>query len=171
MPGKGQPESGKPARLSNVIATEVVLPSHTNPLGTIFGGQIMAWIDIAASVSASRHARTICVTASLDTLHFAAPVKLGDTVCIYACVNYAHRTSMEIGVRVEAEDPRTGERQYVAKAYLTFVAVDEKGRPQPVPPLIPETPDEKRRFKEAQTRRNARLALKAELLKQRNGPR
>jgi acyl-CoA hydrolase len=119
---------------SKVEMTEIVLPSHTNQLGTIFGGQIMAWIDIAASIAAGRHARTVCVTASIDTLHFVAPVRLGHFVCIYASVNYAGRTSMEIGVRVDSEDPRTGLRTHVATSYLTFVALDHNGRPTSVPP-------------------------------------
>ena len=146
-----------------VQMTEVVLPGHTNQLGTIFGGQLMAWIDIAGSIAAGRHARTVCVTASIDALHFVAPVKLGHFVCIYASVNSAGRTSMEIGVRLESEDPRTGVRTHVASSYLTFVAVDKEGKPQPVPPIIPVSVEEKRRFQHAQIRRQSRLALKAEL--------
>src|SRR5690242_19743954 len=91
--------AGKPVRNSQVETTEIVLPSHTNELGTIFGGQIMAWIDVAAAIASSRHARTVCVTASIDTLHFVAPAKVGHFVCIYASVNCTNRTSMEIGVR------------------------------------------------------------------------
>ncbi len=155
--------AGKPVRESVVQMTEVVLPGHTNQLGTIFGGQLMAWIDIAGSIAAGRHARTVCVTASIDALHFVAPVKLGHFVCIFASVNSAGRTSMEIGVRLESEDPRTGVRTHVASSYLTFVAVDKDGKPQPVPPVIPITVEEKRRFQHAQIRRQSRLALKAEL--------
>ncbi|MBI3557972.1 MAG: acyl-CoA thioesterase [Deltaproteobacteria bacterium] len=155
--------AGKPVRESTVQMTEVVLPGHTNQLGTIFGGQLMAWIDIAGSIAAGRHARTVCVTASIDALHFVAPVKLGHFVCIYASVNFAGRTSMEIGVRLESEDPRTGIRTHVASSYLTFVALDKDGKPQPVPPVIPVTEEEKRRYQHAQLRRQSRLALKAEL--------
>lgn len=157
----------KPVQDSCVEMTEIVLPSHTNQLGTIFGGQIMAWIDIAGSVAAGRHARHVCVTASLDTLHFVAPVRLGHFVCIFASVNFAGRTSMEIGVRVESEDPRSGERTHVATAYLTFVALDHNGRPVPVPAVLPQTAEEKRRYQDAQMRRSSRLALKEQLKRKR----
>lgn len=155
---------GKPVRESNVEMTEVVLPGHTNQLGTIFGGQIMAWIDVAASIAAGRHARTVCVTASIDALHFVAPVKLGHFVCIFASVNYTGHTSMEVGVRVDSEDPQTGRRTHVATSYLTFVALDPKtGKPKEVLPVLPETEEEKRRHHEAQLRRESRLALKTQL--------
>lgn len=153
----------KPVKESRVEMTEIVLPSHTNQLGTIFGGQLMAWIDIAGSIAAGRHSRNVCVTASIDALHFVAPVKLGHFVCIFASVNYTGRTSMEIGVRLESEDPRTGVRSHVATSYLTFVSVDKDGNPQPVPPIVPETEVEKRRHRHAELRRKARLALKTEL--------
>ena len=155
--------SSKPVRESQVEMTEIVLPSHTNAIGTIFGGQIMAWIDVAAAIAAARHARTVCVTASIDTLHFVAPVRLGHFVCIKSSVNFAGRTSMEIGVRIESEEPRTGEKTHVATSYLTFVALDHNGRPTNIPQLITESPDEKRRFEEAKIRRQARLALKAQI--------
>ena len=96
--------TGKKVKDSQVTMTEIVLPSHTNQLGTIFGGQIMAWIDIAAAIAATRHAKKICVTVSIDTLHFIAPAKLGDAVNLCASVNYNHNTSMEVGVRVESEN-------------------------------------------------------------------
>lgn len=153
----------KPVRDSIVQMTEVVLPGHTNQLGTIFGGQLMAWIDIAASIAAGRHARAVCVTASIDALHFVEPVKLGQFVCIFASVNYTGKTSMEIGVRLEAEEPTTGVRRHVATSYLTFVALDNSGKPMEVPKVIPETADQKRRFEHAQLRRQARLSLKSEL--------
>jgi len=155
--------AGKPVKESVVQMTEVVLPSHTNALGTIFGGQIMSWIDIAAAIASSRHARAVCVTASIDALHFLAPARLGQVVCLFACVNATNRTSMEVGVRVESEDQRTGIRKKIAKAYLTFVAVNEKGQPIEVPPAIPESPDEIRRNREAVLRREARLRLKQQL--------
>jgi len=140
--------------------TEIVLPGHTNQLGTIFGGQLMAWIDIAGSIAAARHARGVCVTASIDALHFVAPVRLGQHVCIYACVNYTGRTSMEVGVRLDSEDPATGERAHVATSYLTFVAIDAERKPRPIPPIVPETAQEKRRFHDAELRRQSRLQLK-----------
>lgn len=153
----------KRARESRAETTEVVLPSHTNQLGTIFGGQLMAWVDIAASISAARHARGVCVTASIDALHFVAPVRLGEHIRIRACVNYAGRTSMEVGARLDSEDPQTGRTAHVATAYLTFVAIDAQGRPRAIPPLLPESPDEKRRHHEAELRRASRLRLKADL--------
>ena len=140
---------GKSVSESQVTMTEVVLPSHTNQLGTIFGGQIMAWIDIAGAIAAGRHSRTVCVTASIDALHFVAPVRLGQVVCIYASVNFTGRTSMEIGVRLESEDYHSARHTHVATAYLTFVAVDRNGKPVEIPPVLPKTPDEKRRFREA----------------------
>jgi acyl-CoA hydrolase len=157
------PLQPKPPRLSHVEMTEIVLPSHTNQLGNIFGGQLMAWIDIAGSIAAARHAKTVCVTASIDGLHFIEPVKLGQHVIIRASVNWTGRTSMEIGARLEREDPHTGERSLVATAYMTFVAIDAAGTPQPVPGLIPETPDEIRRVFEAELRRKSRLELKSGL--------
>ena len=146
--------------------TEIVLPSHTNSLGTIFGGRVMAWIDIAAAISAGKHARRVVVTASLDALHFVAPIKLGHVVHIKATVNFAARTSMEVGVRVESENPLTGELTHTAKAYLTFVALDDHGRPTQVAPVIPETPEEKRRLEQAKIRREARIKLADDLKKQ-----
>jgi acyl-CoA hydrolase len=151
------------ARLSRVEMTEIVLPGHTNQLGTIFGGQLMAWIDIAGSIAAARHAHGVCVTASIDALHFVAPVRLGHHVSIVACVNYSGRTSMEVGARLESEEPSTGARSHVATAYMTFVAIDERRQPRPIPKLVPETADEKRRFRAAELRRASRLALKADL--------
>ena len=153
----------KPVRDSRVAMTEIVLPGHTNALGTIFGGQLMAWIDIAGSIASARHARGVCVTASIDALHFVAPVKLGQHVCIRASINYTGRTSMEIGARLESEDPRSGVILHVATAYMTFVAIDEQGRPRPIPAIIPETAEEKRRYQDAELRRAARLRLKDEL--------
>lgn len=155
---------GKAPSESAVIMTELVLPSHTNALGTIFGGQIMSWVDIAAAISAGKHSRRNVVTASLDALHFLAPVKLGHFVHIKATVNFASTTSMEIGVRVDSENPITGEITHCSTAYTTFVALGDHGRPTPVPPIVPETPAEKRRYDAAKQRRASRVAL-AETLK------
>ena len=159
----------KSVRDSAVEMTEIVLPSHTNALGSIFGGQLMAWIDIAGAIASSRHARGVCVTASIDALHFVAPIKLGHYVRIRACVNYTGRTSMEVGARLEAEDPQTGACTHVATAYMTFVAIDGEGRPRPVPPVVPETSEEKRRYQDAELRRAARLQLKADLARKQQG--
>ena len=147
---------------SAVEMNELVLPTHTNALGTIFGGQIMAWIDICAGMCAMRHARTQCVTASMDALDFVAPVRLGEFVNLKGMVNFVGRTSLEVGVRVAAEDPRTGERRHTASAYLTFVAIAPDGTPVPVPPLAPSTPSERLRYEEANARREQRLALARE---------
>lgn len=155
----------KPGADSTVIMTEMVLPSDTNALGTIFGGKVMSWIDIAAAIAAGRHARRAVVTASIDALHFLAPVKLGHVVHIRAMVNFASRTSMEVGVRVDSENPLTGEMTHTATAYTTFVALDDHGRPTPVPPVLPQSADEKRRFEEAKKRRESRMLLAEELKK------
>lgn len=117
----------------------------------------MEWIDMAGAIVATRHCRRVAVTASVDALHFISPLKLGDIVVIKAAVNYIHRTSMEIGVRIEAEDPKTGNRRHTVSAYSTFVALDDQGCPVPVPDLLCETADEKRRFEEGKRRREERL--------------
>ncbi len=140
-----------------VIMTELVLPSHTNALGTIFGGVVMSWIDIAGAISAQRFCRKQVVTASIDDMAFVAVIKLGWVVHIRAKVNYTAKTSMEIGVRVDAEDPKTGVKHHTASAYLTFVAIDENGKPIPVPKFLPKSADEKRRHLAAVKRREIRL--------------
>jgi acyl-CoA hydrolase len=154
---------GKAPNESEVTMTEIVLPSDANALGTIFGGKIMSWIDIAAAIAAQRHARKVVVTASIDALHFVAPVKVGHVVHIRAMVNYAGNTSMEVGVRVDSEHPLTGEKTHTATAYTTFVALDHNGRPAQVPSVLPGTPEEKRRYDEAKKRRESRVRLAEEL--------
>lgn len=149
---------------SRVIMTEIVLPQHTNAIGSIFGGVVMSWIDIAGAISAGKFARSQVVTASIDALHFIAPIKLGHFVELKACVNFTGRTSMEVGVKVVSEDPLSGEKFHNVSAYLTFVAVDQNGVPCEVPPLTPETEVEKRRHKAAIKRRASRVQL-AESLK------
>jgi len=141
---------------------QLVLPQHTNSLGNAFGGTIMSWIDICAAMAAQRHARQVVVTASMDRLDFLAPIKSGQLVNLRSSVNYVGRTSMEVGVRVEAEDTLTGARVHAASAYLTFVAIDGDGRASPVRPMTPATSDEKLRWQEAEARRHQRLALAAE---------
>lgn len=134
------------------------MPSHVNGTGTmLFGGVVVQWIDVCAGVAAMRHAKGAVVTASIDRLDFIHPVRLGDVVVLRAQVNYASRTSMEVGCRVEVEDPKTGERRYVCKAYLTFVGVDEHTRPRNIPPLVLETDHDLRRAERAAERRAARL--------------
>ena len=147
----------RPANMSRVTMTQIVLPNNTNSLGTAFGGTIMSWIDIAAAVSAQRHARSVVVTASVDDLHFLAPVYKGWVVNLVANVNFTSRTSMEVGVRVDAENPSTGECFHTASAYLTFVALDSHGKPKAIPPVLAESDEEKRWFAEGEQRRKLRL--------------
>lgn len=134
------------------------MPSQTNALGTVFGGQIMAWIDVCAAVAAQRLARSDVVTVGMDQLSFKQAIRQGQIVVLQAMVNWAGASSMEVGVRVEREDPSTGVRSHTSTAYLTFVAVDEHGRPKKVPALMPSTGDQLRRFAEARARRELRLA-------------
>jgi acyl-CoA hydrolase len=144
---------------SRVEMTQIVMPTHTNGAGgMMFGGVIMQWIDVCAGVAAMRHAGGAVVTASIDRLDFLHPIRVGDVVILQAQVNYAFRTSMEVGCRVEVEDPRTRDRRYTTKAYLTFVAVDDGGEPREVPPLEPETDLDRRRMNDAEARRADRLA-------------
>lgn len=157
---------GKRPTESTVIMSEIILPSDTNALGTVFGGKIMSLIDIAGAIAAGKHARKTVVTASIDALHFLAPIKVGNVVYIQAQVNYASRTSMEVGVRVESENLITGERIHTSTAYATFVALNEHGKPTPVPAIIPETQEEKRRYSEAIKRRETRMRLAQELKKE-----
>jgi len=145
-----------------VEMNQLVLPQHTNSHGTAFGGTIMSWIDICAAMSAQRHAREPVVTASMDQLDFLAPIKAGHLVNLRSIVNYVGKTSIEVGVRIESEDTLTGERVHAASAYVTFVAIDDAGRPKPVRPLKPGAPDEKLRWEEAKARRNKRLSLAKE---------
>ena len=134
-----------------------MFPNDANPAGTVMGGRVMHLIDVAAAISAYRHTHRLCVTASVDHLDFRAPVHVGDLLILKASVNYVGETSMEVGVRVEVENRGTGEKRHTSSAYLTFVALDEARRPVPVPRVVPETPDEKRRYSEAANRRAARL--------------
>lgn len=123
----------------------------------------MSWIDVAAAIAAGRHARRIVVTASIDALHFMAPVRVGHVVEIKAIVNFVSRTSMEVGVRVDSENLITGEKTHNVSAYTTFVALDSDGKPTPVPPLDPHSPDERRRYAGGQKRKESRLKLAQEL--------
>src|SRR5262249_7362125 len=153
----------KPASASSAEFNHWVLPQDTNALGTIFGGRIMEWADIAGAVVASRHCRKVAVTAAIDALNFFCPIRLGDIGVLKASLNFTHKTWMEIGVRIESKNPLTGERRHTASAYLTFVALDDIGHPTEVPPVKPETPEEIRRFKEGQSRREERIKLKSRL--------
>lgn len=149
--------------------TQLVMPGHANVIGTAFGGTIMQWTDLCASMAAMRHARLPVVTASVDQLDFRAPVRIGQIAILRAQVNAAFTTSLEVGVEVLTEDPRTGEQRRCCGAFLTFVALGPEGQPVPVPPLRAEAPEERRREEEAGVRRAARLALRAALQARREG--
>ncbi|MEZ4367257.1 MAG: acyl-CoA thioesterase [Kofleriaceae bacterium] len=143
---------------SRCVMTQIVMPSHTNgAAGIMFGGVMMQWIDVCAGVAAMRHAGGAVLTASIDRLDFMSPVRVGEVVVLSAQVNYASRTSMEVGCRVETEDMASRQRRYTTKAYLTFVAVDDRGRPRPVPELELVTDLDRRRFADGKHRRAERL--------------
>jgi acyl-CoA hydrolase len=149
----------RPVAASKVEMTEMVFPNDANPLGNCMGGRVMHWIDICAALAAGRHARTPVVTANVDNIDFTNPIPVGGIVVLLASVNYAGRTSMEVGVKVWQEERSTGNRKHVASAYLTFVSLDPESRsPRPVPPVLPETADEKRRYEQAKARRAHRLS-------------
>ena len=148
----------RPVSASKVEMTEIVFPNDANPLGNVMGGRVMQWIDVCAAIAAGRHAHTPVVTASVDRLDFLRPVKIGSIVVLLGSVNFAGRTSMEVGVKVFSESRASGSRSHVASAYLTFVSLDpDTGTPRPVAPVVPESADERRRFAEGQARREARL--------------
>jgi len=151
---------GKRIRESAVVLAQVMNPQDANPAGNVHGGVIMKLIDTAAGAAAVKHSRANCVTASIDRLDFHNPVFIGDLVTLRASLNFAGRSSMEVGVRVESENLLTGKVRHTVSAYMTFVALDEQGRPTAIPPLILETPEEERRNREAQARREARLREK-----------
>ena len=150
----------KTVRETSVTMAQVMLPQDANPAGNVHGGVIMKLIDTAAAVVAGRHARANAVTASIDRLDFLGPVFVGDLLFLKASMNMAGKTSMELGVRVEAENLVSGEVRHTSSAYLTFVALDENGKPRPVPVLLHETDDERRRNQEALMRRKMRLDLR-----------
>lgn len=137
-----------------------VRPEHLNNRNTVFGGHVMSLIDTTAAIVARKHAEKPCVTVSIDSVHFISPIYPEDHIVMYAAVNRTWRTSLEVGVKVFAENPETGERRHVASAYLTFVALDENNRPAAVPSLIPKTAENRRRYKEANIRRTVRLKLR-----------
>ena len=147
----------KSVRESQHETSELMMPEHANNMGHVFGGVILSMMDKAAAIAAFRHSRASVVTASIDRVDFREPIHPGDLVLMKASVNYAGRSSMEVGVRVEAEELITGRRRHTNSCYLTFVAVDRNGRPIEVPELRPETDDEKRRFAAAIERRRRRL--------------
>ncbi|MFN2581783.1 MAG: acyl-CoA thioesterase [Candidatus Dormibacteria bacterium] len=155
--------SPRPAARSQTTLTIVMEIEHANNAGYVHGGTIMRLVDTAAGTSAAKHARRRVVTAAMDDMSFLAPVFIGDVVTVQAMVNDAHTTSMEVGVRVEAETVPTGEHRRVASAHLVFVGLDEDGHPAQVPPVIAESDDEKRRQAQARIRREHRLVRKRAL--------
>jgi acyl-CoA hydrolase len=157
---EGGPMEGKKISESVVSIAHVMMPQDANPSGNVHGGVVMRYIDTAAGVVARRHARCNCVTASIDRLDFHHPVYIGDLLTLKAGLNMVGKTSMEIGVRAEAEDLVTGRIRHTSSAYLTFVALDSGGKPTGVPPLVLEAAEEKRRNQEAHDRRDVRLVEK-----------
>jgi acyl-CoA hydrolase len=151
---------GKPVRASQSEYSEVALPNDANGLGNVLGGKVMHLVDLAAAMAAIRHARRPCVTAAVDSMQFLHPVKIGQLIVLRSSVNRVFRSSMEVGVYVETETLLTGTKLHTCSAYLTFVALDESGKATAVPPVIPETEEEHRRYREAGERREYRLAMR-----------
>ena len=151
----------RPVRESASEMAEIVLPNDANVLNALLGGRLMHWIDLAGAMAAHRHARQYVVTASIDHLDFLVPVRVGSFVILRSSVNRVFHTSMEVGVKVWVENYRAEESRHVSSAYLTFVAVDVAGNRLPVPPVIPETEEEKRRYDGAARRREIRRAESA----------
>jgi len=154
---------GKRPSESEMTTARLMMPTDANVLGNVFGGAIMKYMDEIAAIVAWRHAGKNVVTASIDRMNFYAPVYVGNLLILKASVNYVGKTSMEIGVRLEAQDPTTRRGTHAGSCYLTYVALDEKGKPTPIPPLIVATPNERRRFNEALARRKLREAETAAL--------
>jgi len=149
----------KTPRQSAIVTRYLIMPDQANPHGTAFGGAIVAWIDMVASMAAQKHCQKEAVTASIDSLNFRNPIHIGDHVVLKASVNYAGTTSMEVGVCVTIEDPYTQKEILATTAHLTFVALDKNKKPTPVPQIHPETPEEKRRYENAKIRVQARKQL------------
>ena len=148
---------GKTVQQSRTEMTELVLPGDSNQLGNILGGKVMHWIDLAAAITANRHAGHVAVTASMDSLEFLHPIRVGEVVHLVSQVNWVGRTSMEVGVDVYGENMDTGQKRKTSTAFLTFVALNQAGQPVEVPPLVLTTPEEEERFHAAEARRHERL--------------
>jgi acyl-CoA hydrolase len=146
----------RPVRDSQSDMAEIVLPNDTNPLGSLLGGRLMHWIDLAGAMAAHRHSRNYTVTAAIDHMDFWVPVRVGDLVILRSSVNRVFHTSMEVGVKVWVENYLQDVCRHVSSAYLTFVAVDAAGRHLPVPAVVPETEDQQRRYNDAGRRREIR---------------
>jgi acyl-CoA hydrolase len=150
----------QPPAASVTDTVKIVFPGDANPLGTVFGGRVMQWIDEVAAMAAQRHCRTVVVTLSMDALEFKAPIHVGEYAVLQAVVNRAWTTSIEVQVTVDAEHPLTGQRRRSAEAFLTLVGLGPDGRPTPVRPVQPETAAQWARFEAAEQRRTARLAAR-----------
>jgi acyl-CoA hydrolase len=144
---------------SAVVTRYLIMPDQANPYGTAFGGAVVAWIDMVASMAAQKHCGKEVVTAAIDSLNFREPIYVGDHVVLKASVNYVSRTSMEVGVQVTREDPYSSKQVVATTAHLTFVALDKNKKPTPVPRIVPETADEKRRYENAKIRVQSRKEL------------
>ena len=158
----------KPVSASEVTLVQLMEITDANIAGIVHGGTIMKLVDTAAGLAAMKHCGGPAVTVSMDSMWFLAPVRIGDTVTVKASVNDVGRTSLEVGVRVESENVLSGERTHTGSAYLVFVALDDEGKPRPVPPVAAETQNQRRREKEAKIRRETRLAHKQAILEHRD---
>ena len=147
----------RPVSVSASSMSELMMPNMANNMGNVFGGVILSLVDRVAAVAAMRHARKPCVTVSVDRVDFHEPIYLGELVTARASVNFTGKTSMEVGVRIEAENLVTGARRHTNSCYVTYVSIDERGRPAPVPSVVPESETEKRRYAAAAERRRRRL--------------
>src|SRR4029077_8864104 len=155
-----QHATAKPISASRSEMVEAVLPNDANPLGNMLGGRVMHLIDIAGALAAHRHSNSHVVTASVDYLDFRTPIRVGEFIVLKSSINRVFHTSMEVGVKVFSENILTGERKHTSSAFVTFVAIDENRMPHQAPPLILETDDDRRRFREAGERRRVRLAMR-----------
>ena len=151
---------GKPVSDSISEYSELALPTDANGLGNVLGGKVMHLVDLAGAMAAMRHARRPMVTASVDHMNFLHPIHIGQLIVLHSQVNRVFRTSMEVGVKVMVEDLMTGRKLHTCSAYLTFVALNRRGKPTTVPPVVPETEEERRRYREAGERREYRLAMR-----------
>ena len=154
---------GRTVAESKTEMLEVVLPNDANPLGNILGGKVMHLVDIAGAIAAHRHSQGLVVTAAVDSLDFVHPIRVGEVILLRSQVTRAFHTSMEVEVRVYREDYIIGDRRQTSSAFVTYVAIDSQGQPKPVPPLVPQTADERRRYREALRRRRRRLAEAAQM--------
>lgn len=152
----------KPCDASRTVMTQLIFPSDTNHHGTMFGGKVMEYIDKIAAIACMRHARRAVVTASSDSLDFVAPIRLGEVLELLAYVTWTHNSSMEVVVNVHSENPLTGERRLTVTAFLTFVALDDEGKPVPVPQAVPQTAEEKRLHSGAPDRYKLRKQRRAQ---------